>query len=201
LTVGDVNGVSGITTLNGNITLTADDMEISSQVNSGAPRLTGVTVLLQPLTTGRNISLGAEVSGSLSLKQSELNEITAAVLQIGNPNAGSSTGLSSVQRPLTVDLLTVVGNGATIEVLSSQIAGLSAVTVPEAKLDSTTFSGSEMSSEEAGKILPSGSIGTLWLQLPFERKPDAHYRIEEMSKWTSGRVAAAGTTIGPQSPK
>jgi hypothetical protein len=201
LTVGEVNGVSGITTLNGNVTLTADKLEISNPINSGDNRLFGVTVLLQPLTTGRNLNLGSEDAGSLSLKQSELNEVTSAVLQVGNVNAGSANGVNAIQRPLTVDILDVVGNGSTIQVLAGQLASLSAVTVPGAKLDSTTFTGSEVSSEEAGKILPSGSIGTLWLQLPFEHKPESTYRIEEMSKWTSGRVAAAGTTTGPQSPK
>src|SRR5207244_2972610 len=61
-TVGTVDGVAGVTTAGGPITLTADDLAIFQAVNAGAGRVT-----LQPATAGRAISLGADAAGSLGL--------------------------------------------------------------------------------------------------------------------------------------
>ena len=55
--------------------------------------------------------------------------------------------------------------------------------------------------EEAAKMLPPGSIGTLFLQVPFVPVEEKKYKVEEVSKWTTGRIAASGTTAGPQTPR
>jgi len=85
--------------------------------------------------------------------------------------------------------------------LSSSLANLSQVEIPVPRLDTTTFSAAAISLDQAAKILPPGSIGTLWLQIPFPPVTEKHYRIEDVSKWTSGPLAAAGSTSGPQVPR
>lgn len=158
-------------------------------------------VLLQPFTPGRDINLGSENVGALSFTQGELNQVTTDDLRVGNPSAGPVTGFNSVSTPTTVNTFEAVGNNTTITILASQVAGLSAVTIPPPKLDTTSFSGASISTDEAAQILPAGSIGTLWLLLPFPPAEEKHYVLEDQSKWTSGRIAAVGSTTGPQSPK
>jgi hypothetical protein len=50
-------------------------------------------------------------------------------------------------------------------------------------------------------MLPPGSIGTLFLQVPFVPVEEKKFKVEEVSKWTTGRIAASGTTAGPQTPR
>src|SRR5581483_3722863 len=78
LIIGTVDGVSGITTSNGLITLTADDLDIQQNVNAGTGRVT-----LQPFTTGRGTDLGTNAAGQLGLTDAELDRIAAGTLQIG----------------------------------------------------------------------------------------------------------------------
>ncbi len=196
LTVGTVDATSGIRTHNGNITLKADAMEIANPLNSGTANTT-----LEPYSAGWNINLGSEVAGYLSLKQSELNEVTANILQIGSLTTGNIFGEGSVVRPLTVNTIQFVGSGGTIQISSDQLAGLSQVEIPVPRLETTTFSTASISLDQAAKILPPGAIGTLWLQIPFPPAKEENYRIEDISKWTSGPLAAMGSTSGPQVPK
>jgi hypothetical protein len=102
--------------------------------------------------------------------------------------------------PVGSELIRFSGADKTIA-SSAALAGLSSVTIPAPKLDTSTFSGAAVSTEEAAQILPAGSIGTLWLLLPFPPPEEAQYKVEEQSKWTSGRIAAVGSTAGPQSPR
>ncbi|HUR45555.1 MAG TPA: hypothetical protein VMZ27_06695, partial [Candidatus Saccharimonadales bacterium] len=204
LTVGTVDGVNGISTENGNVTLTADQMNLASGIDTtagiGVNPKTG-DVLLQSLNPNRDIVLGAKVPGKLSFSQDEVNRVTTDQLQIGNTDAGGISGFNTVTKPDSIKDFIAVGNGTTISIASGQIAGLSAVTIPAPRLDSSTFSGSQVTAEEAAKLLPAGAIGTLWLQVPFVQTPEDRYRLEDVSKWTGGRVAAAGTTTGPQTGK
>jgi hypothetical protein len=194
----------GISTENGNVTLSADTMNIADVINTadgiGANPKTG-NVLLQPITTGRNIVLGSKDPTALSFVQTELDKVTANDLRVGNPDSGAVSGFNLVTIPPNVKTFEAAGNNETISILSAQIAGLSAVTIPAPRLDTSTFSGATISAEEAAKLLPPGAIGTLWLQVPFVQTPEDRYRIEDVSKWTGGRVAAAGTTTGPQTGK
>jgi hypothetical protein len=86
----------------------------------------------------------------------------------------------------------------TVQSLSAQLAALSAVEIPVPKPDVSTFESAGVSGEEAAKILPSGSIGTLYLQVPFVSTKARRFKIEDASKWVSGRLAVYGTTAGPQ---
>jgi hypothetical protein len=92
-------------------------------------------------------------------------------------------------------------NGGTASLLSQAIANLSQVNIPVPKLDAISYSGASISTDVAAQLLPPESVGTLSLQLPFPRERQSLYKIEDISKWTSGRLAAAGTTTGPQSPR
>jgi hypothetical protein len=59
-----------------------------------------------------------------------------------------------------------------------------------------------MSNEEAKRLLPESSIGELFLQLPMRPSLEVlSAKVEENSKWTTGRVAASGSTAGPQTPQ
>jgi hypothetical protein len=193
LTIAAGAGVSG----SGGIIFTADDMAISGPINSGL-----ANTIFQPLTAGQVANLGSSfVAGDLNLSQAELNEVTANVLQIGNNSSGAPLGVGLVTAPLTVNQLLIIGGNASITILSQQLAALSAVSIPAPKLDVAQFSSAALSLDEASKILPAGAIGTIWLQLPFPKEKQRVYKVEEISKWTSGRVAAVGGTAGPQTPR
>jgi hypothetical protein len=205
LNIGTAGGVSGITTDNGNVALTADNMNILAAINTAngndVPPFPTGDVLLQQITSGRNILLGGKDVNALSFTQPELENIKTRQLQVGNTDAGAVTGFNSVQKPTSIKDFIAVGNKTTISIASGQIAGLSAVTIPAPRLDTSTLSGGEVTGDDAAKLLPAGAIGTLWLQLRFPPVPEERYRIEDISKFTGGRVAAAGATAGPQTAK
>jgi len=100
-------------------------------------------------------------------------------------------------------IVKLFGGTATIQVAANSFAALAAVDIPVPKPDTASFGGSDMSAEDAAKILPSGSIGTLWLQVVPLSKPEEkrNYKVEDASKWVSGRVAAFGSTAGPQTAR
>ncbi len=108
LQVGTVTDV-GITAGINLVTLTADDLDIAQAVSSGTARTT-----LRPATGGRNIDLGTETPGKLSLTDAELDKVTAGVLQIGRSTAGSIT-VSDAITPLTPSTLVLVNGGAITE--------------------------------------------------------------------------------------
>lgn len=101
---GQINIDGAITTANGNVTFGADAMAIAAAVNAG----TGV-VTLTPMTAGLPISLGAEVVGSLSLTDTELDFITASILRVGDAGAGTIdfSGLISLA-PAQVSTLSLI---------------------------------------------------------------------------------------------
>lgn len=70
----------------GDITFTADAMTIDRAVDAGAG-----CVILQPLTAGTPIDLGTETAGSLSITNTEINQITAGVIRVGSTSAGAIT--------------------------------------------------------------------------------------------------------------
>jgi hypothetical protein len=92
LAIGTVDGLTGITMGDhsalpyGNVTLIADNLAIGQRIEVGSGR-----VILQSKTAGRDIDLGTETLGSLSLTAAELGRIKAGVLQIGNNVAGAIT--------------------------------------------------------------------------------------------------------------
>ena len=115
-----------------------------------------------------------------------------AVFQVRMPFR-KATALVTVEREGVMD--------AFVTDLSGALAGLSQINIPLPKLEAFNFSGANLTAEEAKKLLPEGSIGELFLQLPMPVVEEAKYKVEESSKWTAGRVAASGTTAGPQTPR
>lgn len=83
---------SGITTSNGAITLTADDLTITAAINSGT-----ATTTLKPFTASRAIDLGTNTVGQLGLTDAELDFITAGVSVVGGTGSGNIT----ISAPIT----------------------------------------------------------------------------------------------------
>ena len=190
--------VAGISTVNGNVALTADVMMISGAINTAGNL---ATVLLQPFTANRTITMGTKIPNAFSLTQNELNEVTSKILQIGNTLVANILGKTSVTTPLDVLQLVFVDTQTTTLASSSQLAGLLAGAIlPAPKVQVASFSGAVIDVEAAAKILPPGSIGVLFLQVPFPPGHQELYKIEDVSKWTAGRITAAGTSV-PQSAK
>ena len=166
------------------------------------------------ITSGRSVTLydvngitfgpqGSAISGDLSVTTGDTGTIDFSGSPIttvgGNLTVNAGGDLNGTYSVAGAVSITVGGqnNGS----LSSSLSGLSAVEIPVPRLETTTFSTASISVDEAAKILPPGSIGTLWLQIPFPPTEEKNYRIEGASKWTSGPIAAMGSTGGPQVAK
>ncbi len=106
LAVGTVDGVVGITTTNGGITLIVDTLDIQQAVNAGTR-----SVVLLPVTGARTINLGTD-TGGLDLTDSELDRITAGILQIGQQGS-NPINVSSAVTPLNVSTLRLGGDTLT----------------------------------------------------------------------------------------
>jgi filamentous hemagglutinin family protein len=79
----DTAFVAGTVQSGGGISLVANDMDIAATVSAGA----GISV--QPFSAGRAIDLGSNVGGSLSLTQSEIdNLVTTGNVLFGSPSGG-----------------------------------------------------------------------------------------------------------------
>jgi hypothetical protein len=145
-----------------------------------------------------------DVAGSLNFSQGELDHITSHDLTIGNINTGPISGNATIVKPVTVGSLHILGGGIQIDVqlFANQLASLLAGAIlPVPRIEVTSFSGAAIDVTEASKILPPGSIGTLFLQVPFVAVEEKKYKVEDASKWTTGRIAASGTTVGPQTAR
>jgi filamentous hemagglutinin family protein len=91
---GSLLTVTGISQSGGNVVLTADDLNITNPINAGA-----ATVTLRPTTLSRNVNIEtSRTAGTLSLSPSELDQITAATLEVGRLD---STGTLTVASPIT----------------------------------------------------------------------------------------------------
>jgi hypothetical protein len=145
-----------------------------------------------------------DITGDLNLTQTELDHVTAHILTVGNSLAGDIDGGVAVTKPPHVDIFTII-NGTSVQnvqSLAGQLASFLAGTVlPTPKLEVTSYSGGAIDLEEAAKMLPPGSIGTLYLQVPFVPVEEKKYKVEDISKWTTGQIATSGTTAGPQTPR
>ncbi|MDG2989843.1 filamentous hemagglutinin N-terminal domain-containing protein [Candidatus Synechococcus calcipolaris G9] len=97
----------GLLQSGGDLTLVANDMALDDGlVNAGTHRVT-----LRPFTDGREIDLGTETAGKLSLVSDELNNITAGILQIGDANSGSIQISAPLSPTNTNTLQLVTGQG------------------------------------------------------------------------------------------
>ena len=88
----------------GGISLTADNMTLNGFVSA-----VGQTVILQQNTTTRQIDLGSETVGRLSLTDGELDQITAAKLLIGNVYSGTITLSEAITRGADTDVTLTTG--------------------------------------------------------------------------------------------
>jgi hypothetical protein len=203
----DLN-VGPITTQNGLIAIQSDRININGAINAG-----GADVWLQPVNNV-NVVVGGNIPGgdaTLVLNSTELHQITANNLFIGHQFVPLLTQDVSLHiqpgnvfdqdGPLNQNNIILLSARSAIADLSAALAGLSEVNIPLPKLEAFSFSGANVTAEEARKLLPEGSIGELFLQLPMPVVEEAKYKVEENSKWTPGRVAASGATAGPQTPR
>jgi hypothetical protein len=87
LTIGTVDGVTGIATSNSPISLTADNINITQPINAGP----GI-VTIAPNTASQTVALGgADAAGTLGLADTELGQITGSVLRV---NSGLNAGIN-----------------------------------------------------------------------------------------------------------
>jgi FG-GAP-like repeat len=101
LTAGTVT--IGASTSAAGVTITADTLAVNAALTStGTNRLT-----IKPLTAARQINLGTEVAGALSLTSTEIGFLSAGVLEIGSTSAGFMTLSASISyAPTTLALIT-----------------------------------------------------------------------------------------------
>jgi len=120
---GAINVNNSITTGNGDVSLTANTIEIGAAVNVG----TG-SVTLAPLTANLPISLGTQVSGFLSLTDTELDFLTASTVLVGNTASGDIT-VSAPVSPANTGTLELVTAGAVIDNTPTEQSDLIATNV------------------------------------------------------------------------
>jgi len=139
-----------VSTAGGQINLIGDRIKIESAINSGSGR-----TVITPVTTGREITLNALNTGGgnemwgLNLSHSELNLITASVLQLGGGayrgdisigNGFTTTTMTSTPAlslvttgritqtaGLTVNSLKAVGSSVTLTNTNNQISNISGI--------------------------------------------------------------------------
>ena len=114
LTVGTVDGVSGVTSKGGDITLTTDGANLAQVVDArGAP---SASVSIATTSTGRTIRLGDDAAGSLSLTQAELNQIktgASGLVRIGGTgNTGGVTLAANLAQSVDQGGLSLKTGGA-----------------------------------------------------------------------------------------
>ena len=106
LTVGTVDGVAGISA--SFLTLNADVLEILNSISASS-------ATFAPATAGRAITLGAEIAGTLSLTDAELDRVSVSNLTIGNELSGPIT-VAAATNPANVFNLNLVSSGNTINI-------------------------------------------------------------------------------------
>ncbi|HZQ27786.1 MAG TPA: SdrD B-like domain-containing protein, partial [Acidimicrobiales bacterium] len=109
LSVGTAASTVGITTSNDDVTIAADALNVADVINAG-----GAKVALQPRTAGQLVSLGTETGGQFSLTDTELDKVTAGVLEIGGATAGT-IGFNGAISPANASHLSLVTNAEIVD--------------------------------------------------------------------------------------
>jgi hypothetical protein len=130
----------GVTTSGGNIQFVFDNMTLGAAVSA-----TGHRVSLEPFSNGQLIDLGgADAVGTLGLDTTDLGNVTAATLQVGNSTSGNlnvSAAVNLATQVGTLDLETgggiTQGAGATLTIPNLALRAVNAVTLNQAN-DVTT---------------------------------------------------------------
>jgi hypothetical protein len=91
-----------INTNGGDVTISADNVAINDTVNAGA----GIVTIANE-SAGREITLGTEVGGTLSLTDAEVDNVTADILRIGSSTAGSISITDTIS-PAGTDTLSLI---------------------------------------------------------------------------------------------
>ncbi|HYM26992.1 MAG TPA: hypothetical protein VET66_02500, partial [Steroidobacteraceae bacterium] len=111
LNVTTVDGVAGISTSTGAVTLSADSLNIAQPINAA----TG-SVTLRQASGATPINLGTKAGGQLGLTQTELNQITGSILRVGDAaNAGGITLSNSVTAPAGWNTLSLKTAGSVVQ--------------------------------------------------------------------------------------
>ncbi len=122
LSVGTVDGVSGITTSNADISLLVSNLDIQQNMNAG----TGKVVII-PVIPTEMISLGGADAGGaiLGLTDTELGHITASVVQINAVNDSGSVSIdSAITRHAGFNALDLETGGMIIQGAALSVANL-----------------------------------------------------------------------------
>ncbi len=97
LTIGAVDGLTGISANNSDITLMADSLNIQQSLNPGSG-----TVVLEPFTTSDQINVGAaSTAGVFGLTDTELGLIVSGTAQIGSTSGSADSGGILISRAVT----------------------------------------------------------------------------------------------------
>lgn len=148
----DVSSTFGLLTVGssvlanaGDIVLSADKMNITSNVNSGGS--TTGTVTLQPWNNGTAISLGVvgdTTNSTLELSQTELQNVTTGILKIGAIGYTGGIAINGAIAPTNVGTLSLINGGAisqsagaTITIGTLNAHGATGVSLTEANVVGT----------------------------------------------------------------
>src|SRR5262249_1780370 len=202
LTVGTVDGVSGITTVNPGwflfvtvngannvltvnqpltsggslVALTADDMATNAAVNGGA-----AVVLLTPFTVARTVDLGTNSGGNLGLIDAELDRVTASVLQIGSFSpqfTGNVTNTSAI---------TQMGSGYTTLLIN---------TTGSVTNGGGSIPGNNLAILPGTRIGPPGTpLGTLVSNLAFQNSTSSVVNVGNIGGLTIANVPGVNTSF------
>ncbi|HEV3343894.1 MAG TPA: hypothetical protein VG125_26205, partial [Pirellulales bacterium] len=116
---------STVQSSDGGITLAATDLAINGTVNSGTARTTLTTSV-----AAESIDLGTNTAGTVGLTATELNNVTAGVLQVGSNSVGT-INVSAAIAPTGTNVFSLV-NGSTI---TEAAAG--SITIADLRVSST----------------------------------------------------------------
>jgi hypothetical protein len=99
LTINNANGTSGSASNGGPITVTADDVVLTS----GMISTTG-NVFIRTVSAGRGMDLGTNTASTLGLTDAELDRVTAGRINIGDANSGTITTSADITRPAATNM-------------------------------------------------------------------------------------------------
>jgi hypothetical protein len=133
------------------LTLTTDTLSIAGPVAANT------SVVIQPLTANRVINLGSEVGTHLSLTASELAQLTAPKLTIGNASAGSILVNAAID-VATVPIVSLKTGGGITQ------SGAGAITVDSLAIDAdsnVTLTGTNHIDSLAANVSDAGAAFVL----------------------------------------
>jgi hypothetical protein len=136
-----LNNNSSVQSASGNITLIADHMNFN-----GGSSITAGDVALRQRTAGTAINLGgADGAGTLGLTDTELNTITAGMIQIGDSNSGDLTLSAPIVHQAGSDFRLVSGANILFDAGSLDTGGGTLLLAPGASPAAVrpTFSGTD----------------------------------------------------------